>query len=103
MGSADDEKDADKDEKPRRRVRITRPFYLGVHEVTQAQYQAVMGKNPSYFSANGGGKDEVAGRSTDQYPAERVSWLDAVTYLQPLERKGGPEAVLRDSGRDGGT
>ena len=49
-------------------MRITRPFYLGVYEVTQAQYQAVMGDNPSYFSATGGGKDEVAGQSTEQHP-----------------------------------
>ena len=49
MGSPDDDKDAGDDEKPRHRVRITRPFYLGVTEVTQGQYQAVTGKNPSYF------------------------------------------------------
>ena len=47
MGSPDDDKDADNDEKPQHRVRITRPFYLGVYEVTQAQYEAVMGNNPS--------------------------------------------------------
>ncbi len=44
------------------RVRITQPFYLGVYEVTQAQYEAVMGVNPSYFASSGGGKDKVAGR-----------------------------------------
>ena len=57
MGSPDDDKDAGSDEKPQHRVRISKPFYLGVYEVTQAQYEAVMGNNPSYFSANGGGKE----------------------------------------------
>ena len=98
MGSPDDEKDADNDEKPQHSVRITRPFYLGVHEVTQAQYQAVMGKNPSYFSATGGGKDKVAGRSTDQYPVESVSWLDAVTYCNRLSEKEGLKPFYEISG-----
>ena len=35
MGSPDSDKDAEDDEKPQHRVRITRPFYLGVYEVTQ--------------------------------------------------------------------
>jgi formylglycine-generating enzyme required for sulfatase activity len=68
-------------------VRITRPFYLGVHEVTQAQYQAVMGHNPSYFSSNSKGKDRVAGQSTDQHPVEYVSWLDAVQFCNKLSAK----------------
>jgi len=36
MGSPDTDKDATDDEKPQHRVRITRPFYMGIHEVTQA-------------------------------------------------------------------
>ena len=89
MGSPDDEKDADNDEKPQHPVLITRPFYLGVHEVTQAQYRAVMGKYSSWFSATGGGRDKVAGPSTEQYPVESVSWLDAVTYCICLSEKEG--------------
>ncbi len=69
-------------EKPQHRVRITRPFYLGVHEVNQAEYLSVMGENPSFFSAKGRGQDRVAGRSTARYPVENVSWLDAVQILQ---------------------
>ena len=90
MGSPGDAIEAEKDEKPQHRVRITKPFYLGVSEVTQGQYEAVMGNNPSRFSANGGGKDRVAGQSTDQYPVEMVSWLDAVQFcnkLSEMERK----------------
>ena len=49
MGSPDSDKDAEADEKPRHRVRITRPFYLGKYEVTQAEYKAVTGREPSYL------------------------------------------------------
>ena len=80
MGSPDADGEADGNEKPQHRVRITRPFYLGVHEVTQAQYKAVMGNIPSYFSSTGGGKDKVVGQPTDQNPVENVSWLDAVEF-----------------------
>ena len=48
MGSPDGVGEGD--EHPQHEVRITRPFYLGVTEVTQAQYEAVMGNNPSCFS-----------------------------------------------------
>ncbi len=84
MGSPATDKDADKNEKPQHRVRITRPFYLGVYEVTQAQYKAVMGNNPSYFSANGEGNKSVAGQSTEMYPVENISWLDAVKFCNKL-------------------
>ncbi len=88
-GSSDDDKDASTDEKPRHEVRITRSFYLSVFEVTQAQYEAVMGKNPSYFSATGGGKNSVAGQSTGQHPVENVSWLDAVLFCNKLSEREG--------------
>jgi formylglycine-generating enzyme required for sulfatase activity len=89
MGSRDDDKEAREDEKPRHRVRITRPFYLGVYEVTQAQYQAVMGVNPSGFSSNGRGKDRLVARSADRYPVEQVSWLDAVRFCNRLSELEG--------------
>jgi len=52
-------------------VRITKPFYLAVHEVTQEQYERVMGKTPSRF--RGG-----------QYPVEKVSWDDSVEFCRRL-------------------
>jgi formylglycine-generating enzyme required for sulfatase activity len=76
-------------EHPQHEVRITWPFYLGVTEVTQAQYKAVMGNNPSYFSATGGGKVMVAGNHTGQHPVENVFWLDAVKYCNKLSEMEG--------------
>ncbi|MGO8748491.1 MAG: formylglycine-generating enzyme family protein [Thermoguttaceae bacterium] len=49
MGSPDSDKDAVDWEKPQHRVRITKPFYLGKHLVTQEQWEAVMDSNPSQF------------------------------------------------------
>jgi formylglycine-generating enzyme required for sulfatase activity len=72
------------DERPQHEVEITRPFYLGVHPVTQAQWQAVMGSNPSRFCATGTGKDRVGGRNTNNFPVERVSWHDAQDFLRKL-------------------
>jgi formylglycine-generating enzyme required for sulfatase activity len=60
-------------EAPRHRVRLTQAFYLGQNEVTQAQYQQVMGSNPSRFKENG-----------SDAPVEMVSWDDAVTFCQRL-------------------
>ena len=75
--------------KMKHRVRITRPFYLGVYEVTQAQYEAVVGNNPSFFTANGRGKDRVPGQSTDRHPVEQVGWLDAVKFCNKLSEREG--------------
>jgi formylglycine-generating enzyme required for sulfatase activity len=87
MGSPADEKDRepyDKGSEQQHEVEITKAFYLGVTEVTQAQYRAVMGSNPTWFSATGGGKDKVAGMDTDDFPVESVSWKDAQTFLGKL-------------------
>ena len=86
MGSADADKDALDSEKPQHEVRITRPFYLGVHEVTQGQYQAVMGQNPSQF------------RGSDDLPVEGVSWLDAVRFCNKLSEREGLKPYYRIGG-----
>ena len=59
-------------EGPRHRVRISKPFYLGVYEVTQAEYQHVMGVNPSEYSSGGAHKARVVGQDTARHPVERV-------------------------------
>jgi formylglycine-generating enzyme required for sulfatase activity len=75
MGSPDGDNQAYPDEQPQHRVRITRPFCVGVFEVTQGQYQAVMGQNPSSF------------KGSSELPVEQVSWLDAVRFCNRLSEQ----------------
>jgi uncharacterized protein (TIGR02996 family) len=84
MGSPSSETHRREYEGPLHEVEITRPFYLGVFPVTQAQWQAVMGSNPSYFSATGDGKVQVKGMDTSSFPVETVSWEDAHVFLERL-------------------
>ena len=93
MGSPKDEKDRWPDEE-QHEVSITKPFYLGVCVVTQAEYEKVMGNNPSWFSANGDGKDKVQDMDTSRFPVEMVSCDDAVAFCKklselPEEKKAG--------------
>ncbi|HUT88652.1 MAG TPA: bifunctional serine/threonine-protein kinase/formylglycine-generating enzyme family protein [Thermoguttaceae bacterium] len=71
-------------EGPQHRVKVTSPYYLGACEVTQAEYQRVVGVNSSHFSAQGVGKGEVAGRDTSRYPAECISWEAAQGFCREL-------------------
>ncbi|MGA0172057.1 MAG: SUMF1/EgtB/PvdO family nonheme iron enzyme [Phycisphaerales bacterium] len=64
------------DESPNHWVTLTKPFYLGRYEVTQAQWQARTGSNPSYFQP----PDYTLDLSR---PVERVSWNDIVDDFQP--------------------
>jgi formylglycine-generating enzyme required for sulfatase activity len=81
MGSAESD-----DEKPRHKVTISRPLYLGVYPVTQGEYIQAMKTNPSGFSGH------------ETHPVENVSWFDAVAFCNTLSRKGGlpPFYVIHD-------
>lgn len=70
MGSAA----GDDDEKPVHQVTLTKGFELQTTEVTQAQWQAVMGKNPSTFKGS-------------DLPVEQVSWDDVQVFLKKLNAK----------------
>ncbi|MFM9960131.1 MAG: SUMF1/EgtB/PvdO family nonheme iron enzyme [Planctomycetaceae bacterium] len=74
-------------ESPQHTVILTKPIYLGVHEVTQAQYERVMGSNPSHFAPMGTGKDMVAGMETTGHPVEMVSWNDAAEFSAKLSQQ----------------
>jgi formylglycine-generating enzyme required for sulfatase activity len=98
MGSPEDEEGRSEDEE-QHEVEITRPFYMGVFQVTQAQWQAVMGNNPCFFCATRGGKGKVRGMNTGDFPVEQVSWEDATAFLKKLaalekQREAGREYRL---------
>jgi len=84
-----------KNQVPRHPVRITRPFYLGLHHVTQAEYQRVMGVNPSQFSAQGKLKDRVAGLDTSRFPVDSVSWDEANEFCRRLTEMPAEQAAHR--------
>ena len=74
---------------PQHKVRITKSFYVGVYEVTQAEYEKLMGENPSRFSKGGGGAEEVSGEDTSSHPVENVRWEDAVAFCERLSAEEG--------------
>jgi len=76
MGSPEDELGAYSREWPRHQVTLTNDFYMMTTEVTQAQWQAVMGSNPSYF-------DECGGNC----PVEEVSWNDVQDFIAALNAR----------------
>jgi formylglycine-generating enzyme required for sulfatase activity len=79
----------EKNARPIHKVKITKDFYLGAFEVTQAQYKAVKGTNPSAFSKESGGifASSVEGLDTSDFPVERVSWKDATEFCRKLTEK----------------
>lgn len=80
MGSPETEKDRDNDEEPIRKVTIS-PFYIGQFPVTQSQWEAIMGNNPSFF------------RDTKR-PVESVSWNDCTEFCEKLTQKVGTQCRL---------
>jgi formylglycine-generating enzyme required for sulfatase activity len=86
MGSPPSEAGRRDNEGPAHEVKISKGFYIGIYPITQAQYEAVLGKNPSRFTLTlGGGAN---------HPVENVSWDDAVLFCERLsgsveERKEG--------------
>ncbi len=94
MGSPESERQRNGNEQ-QHRVRITNPFYLGVYEITQSEFEQVMGRNPSAFS-NGGGQAEAAtGVDTSRYPVESVTWYEAIEFCNKLSEKEGRQPYYR--------
>jgi len=76
MGSPKTEKDHGKDETPVHEVTISKPFYIGVYEVTCGQWKAVMGQLPKEA-----GDDPKAALSG-------ITWKDTQTFIKKLKEKG---------------
>ncbi|MGO9923573.1 MAG: SUMF1/EgtB/PvdO family nonheme iron enzyme [Isosphaeraceae bacterium] len=73
---------------PPHRVRISQPFYLGACEVTQEQYQTIMGNNPSRFLGQ------------PRNPVDSVTWVDAVTFCNRLSQRENLPEYYRIADRD---
>ncbi|MBF0548462.1 MAG: SUMF1/EgtB/PvdO family nonheme iron enzyme [Candidatus Riflebacteria bacterium] len=78
--------DWEKRDIPQHQVTISKGFYIGKYEVTQEQYQVVMGSNPS------------SNQRTNKLPVETVSWLDAILFCNKLSEKYGIEKVYTING-----
>ena len=77
------------DNEVQHKVTISKDYYLGVTEVTQGQYEKVMGTNPSNFQ-----KQVILNKDSSMYPVEKVTWEDAVSFCKrlselPDEKKAG--------------
>ena len=68
---------------------------MASHEVTQQQYQQVMGINPSAFSTTGSKITNVLGKNTDRFPVESVSWFNAVEFCIKLSEADGRTPYYR--------
>ena len=78
---AREETDPDGDATPPHKVTLTQPFYLGKYEVTQEQWEKVMGSNPSHFKGA-------------NLPVETVSWNACQEFLAKLQKKTGRKFAL---------
>jgi formylglycine-generating enzyme required for sulfatase activity len=78
MGCGETDTECLSDEKPQHLVSVSQSFYLGKYEVTQAQWTAVMGNNPSASKG-------------DQRPVENVSWLDVQEFIRRLNAAEGTD------------
>ena len=85
MGSPVEEKEAQGNEEGHK-VTISKEYWLGVYEVTQGQYEKVMGGNPSHFQ----GRD-IRKSDSSMHPVEQVHWDDAVEFCKRLSEL--PEEV----------
>jgi formylglycine-generating enzyme required for sulfatase activity len=90
MGSPTNEVDRAYDGGPQTDVIISRGFWMGKYEVTQGEYLAVMGNNPSWFNGDRTGQIGPYGWPGEDYgmdlnrPAEMVSWINATNYCATL-------------------
>jgi serine/threonine protein kinase len=72
---------------PAHKVRLTQAYYLGTNEVTQEQYEKVVGVNPSGFSVSKLGKEKLKDEDTQQHPVESVTYFNAVDFCIKLSKQ----------------
>jgi formylglycine-generating enzyme required for sulfatase activity len=85
MGCSADDNACDADEKPAHRVQITKPFEIGKYEVTQAQWQAVIGSNPSTIKGGDRPVETVTKNEAHDFLARLNAGKDGYRYRLPTE------------------
>ena len=85
MGCAPADTDCDSNEKPQHKITITKAFEIGKHEVTQAQWQAVMGTNPSKFKGPNLPVENISWRLTQEFMQKMNDRKDGYKYRLPTE------------------
>ncbi len=70
-------------------VTLTRGYWVAETPVTQAQYSAVVGKNPSWYQATGERRREVEGLDTSDFPVEGLHWFAANDFCRKLNEEAG--------------
>jgi formylglycine-generating enzyme required for sulfatase activity len=85
MGSPETEADSSSNERPVHTVTLS-AFKMGKYEVTQGQWESVMGNNPSYFSEN---PDDEGENGWKKLPVEQVSWYDVLVFCNKLSIQEG--------------
>jgi len=83
MGSPAEESDRDRNER-QHEVSISRRFWIGTYEVTQNEYEEVMGINPSCFFGGESGQSEASKLGEDKLPVQQVSWDEAKEFCKRL-------------------
>ncbi len=92
MGTSPGDSEADDDESPRHQVEITRPFYIGVYEVTQAQWKEVMGTDVIQQRDNWYSDIGLVGPTYGEgssYPIYYVNWDETKEFCRRLSQKEG--------------
>lgn len=84
MGSPESEMERRASEGPQHRVTTRHSFYLGKFEVTRAQWQAVMGKDPSLFGRSGRPLNILWRNNIANLPVENISWDDCQEFCRRL-------------------
>jgi formylglycine-generating enzyme required for sulfatase activity len=95
LGSPKEEKGRNDDENEHEFV--TNGFWLGKYPVTQAEWKAVMGDNPSAF--NGKKINMARGMDTSRFPVEKVSWNDCQKFLEIVNKRCGVARVFGKMGK----
>lgn len=85
MGSKRSEKGR-RDDEPKHEVRLSEPFMIAQKEITQKDYQRVMGSAPSWFSKTGEGKAKIKS-PTEEFSVDSVSWFDAIEFCNQLSKR----------------